>query len=70
VWPDGTTNAPSETRTIDSECPFDQDLAEKFDNGIMLSYLISFILLAITLIISGIIWRKYWNMDTEKLTIQ
>jgi hypothetical protein len=71
IFPDGTNTPPSDIRITESyDCPFDESKIETFDNGLMLAYIISFTLLTVTIIITGILYRKYWRMYVPPLKVR
>ena len=68
VWPDGTTNIPTDNRKQSFDCPFNENDLEPSDTGRITMYTICFGLLMIMAFVSGIIWFKYWKLGIVALT--
>jgi hypothetical protein len=66
-WPDGTTNIPSDSRTIDHDCPFPDDDIESSSNGTTVAYIVNFVVIGITAIMTFFIGKKYWSTSIEEL---
>jgi hypothetical protein len=69
LFADGTNIPPEESRKVDYYCPFDESEASTFDNGIMLAYIIAFVYLSLTIGITTLIWKMYWDLKIEPLTV-
>jgi hypothetical protein len=67
LYSDGTPTPPSDIEIEDWDCPFNEDDAETFHNGLMLAYLICFALCIVTIIMTVLIWRKWWNREIKPL---
>jgi hypothetical protein len=68
LFADGTNVPPEESRSEDYYCPFDESEAETFEDGIMLAYIIAFVYLGVTIGITALIWKKYWDHKIDPLT--
>jgi hypothetical protein len=67
TWPDGSKETPSDRFTEDHECPFDDDDVTSSKFGVMIGMITCFTLLAIMIVTSLFIWRKYWNFNVIPL---
>ncbi|CAG9331436.1 unnamed protein product [Blepharisma stoltei] len=68
VYPDGTTNKPTDFRITRTDCPFDDKLRRTFGKGRALAFGICFFVTAVTGIITFIIWKEWWNKEIKELT--
>jgi hypothetical protein len=57
VWPDGTNNIPSDSRTVEHDCPFPDDDIQASSNGENIAYIVNFIVIGITGLMTLVIWR-------------
>jgi hypothetical protein len=51
----------------DFDCPFNEDDAETYDQGVLLAYIICFNLCLLTVVMTGFIWKRYWNKEVKEL---
>jgi hypothetical protein len=67
VWPNGDTETPTDTFVEDNDCPFSDDDVEGSKFGVIIGMVTCFTLLAVLVIISLFIWRKFWNFNVLPL---
>jgi hypothetical protein len=67
IYPDGTTTPPPAVYSEDFDCPFNENEAETFDQGVLLAYIICFNLCVVTVAMTGFIWKRYWNKEVKEI---
>ncbi|CAG9319095.1 unnamed protein product [Blepharisma stoltei] len=67
IYPDGTAIKPADLRNQDSECPFPDKEIKSFTNGKILVFCICFTVALISMVITFIIWKRWWNIPVEEL---
>ncbi len=68
LFPDGTADLFPDTLVIESDCPFPEDDSETFENGRILVFSICFFIALVTIIVTVLIWWKFWRRSLTKLT--
>jgi hypothetical protein len=59
--------APPEKREPHGSCPFDDRDVERFDKGVALAYSVFYVILALVVVFSAVIWWKKWDADVVPL---
>ncbi|CAG9331875.1 unnamed protein product [Blepharisma stoltei] len=67
-YPDGTTNKPTDLRNANQKCPFKDRLIKTFTSGRLLLFGICFAVALESIIITVVIWKKWWDVPIEPLT--
>ncbi|CAG9319127.1 unnamed protein product [Blepharisma stoltei] len=67
VYPGGTTTKPTDLRNQNSDCPFPDDKVKTFIKGKILIFGICFAIALVSMIITFVIWKRWWNIPIEEL---
>ncbi|CAG9328930.1 unnamed protein product [Blepharisma stoltei] len=70
IYGDNSTTKPSDLRLIDGSCPFPDKDIRTFSDGRIVVFAICFALGTITAVITFFIWKKWWNVKIENLTVK
>ncbi|CAG9333810.1 unnamed protein product [Blepharisma stoltei] len=68
TWPGYTSTTPTDTRTPDSSCPFDESDATTSVKGIAALATICISMALMAILIAIFIWKQYSHSDVKKLT--
>ncbi|CAG9309866.1 unnamed protein product [Blepharisma stoltei] len=69
LWYDNTTAIPTDTIVYENGCPFPKSKISNSNSGAKILYGISAAVVAFTIVIALIIWKKFWkNITIKKLT--
>jgi hypothetical protein len=66
VWPPGFTAAPKEERLNYDDCPFPEEHRQDFAEGEDIIKYVGYSLLGWSLLISGVVWRKWRHLNRVK----
>ena len=67
VWGDGTTQVPSEFRSDDSYCPFNEKDVSDSEIGYNITFSMGIMIIMLTVLLTLIIWRKWRNVEVYAL---
>ncbi|CAG9319128.1 unnamed protein product [Blepharisma stoltei] len=67
IYPDGTTIKPADLRNQNTDCPFPDSEIKTFVKGKILVFCICFAITLISIIITFIIWKRWWKFSIEEL---
>ena len=70
IWPDNTTTTPTDTRINSIDCPFEEKQIVTFVPGMLVAYLSLVVITMLTIVLTSIIWKKWWNLRAEQLTMK
>jgi len=70
IWPDNTTTTPSDIRINSIDCPFEEKQIVTFVPGLLVAYLSLVAIAMVTIVLTGLIWKKWWNLRAERLTVK
>ena len=68
VWCDGGTDVPEDLRKSSIGCPFEDKYDHDFPKGRGLLYGVCFGITLLTALMTGVIWRLWWNRPVTHLT--
>ena len=70
IWPDNTTTTPPDTRFSSIDCPFEEKQIVTYVPGMLVAYLSLVAISVVTIFLTGFIWKKWWNLRAEQLTMK
>ncbi|CAG9321867.1 unnamed protein product [Blepharisma stoltei] len=70
LYAGNTTEKPSDERVVIVDCPFPSSKVRTFVKGRILVFCLCFFIAFITAILTFIIWKKWWHIKIEMLTMK
>lgn len=66
-FPDGSSDPPSDLRRTDYDCPFSPEEEHSYPTGEIIMFSVCFTVALITILMSFVIWRTWWNVPNKPL---
>lgn len=70
VWPNGDSEPPPDTITVDWDCPHDPDDEKESEFGVTVGYTFCFGLFLIQMSISVYIWKRWWKVQPIPIQVR
>lgn len=67
VWPDGSSQVPTDTVVFDIDCPFQSRELRNTTTGRVIMQCLCYFVVAVVGMTTWMIWRKWWRMEFPRL---